>query len=308
MTLILLIVGFVLLIKGADYFVDGSSGLAKIFKIPSVIIGLTIVALGTSLPEASVSITASLSGSNELSLSNVIGSNIFNLLAVIGISALIFCVTGDKDIVKRDLPVNLIISVILLVMILNGVLSRVEGIILIVLMVLYILVLIKNAIKNRTEEELSENLPLWKCAVFIVVGIAAVILGGNLVVNSSTKIATALGMSENLVGLTIVAIGTSLPELVTSVVATKKGETGLALGNAVGSCIFNILFILGVSALLSPLTANMENIIDIASLIGISLFFVVICSLCKKLTRTHGILCVLLYVAYTAYIIARNYM
>lgn len=308
MTIVLLIVGFVLLIKGADYFVDGSSGLAKIFKIPSVVVGLTIVAMGTSLPEASVSITASLSGSNELSLSNVLGSNIFNLLMVIGISALVFCVTSDKDIIKRDLPVNLGLTALLLIMILNGVLSRVEGLILIVLMVSYILVLIKNAMKNRVEEENDEKLPVWKCLIFIVFGIAAVILGGNFVVDSSTKIATSLGMSENLVGLTIVAIGTSLPELVTSVVATKKGETGLALGNAVGSCIFNILFILGASALLSPLTANLENIIDIAILIGVSLFFVVICNLCKKLTRTHGILCVLIYVAYTAYIIARNYM
>ena len=153
---------------------------------------------------------------------------------------------------------------------------------------------IKNAMKNRVEEENDEKLPVWKCLIFIVFGIAAVILGGNFVVDSSTKIATSLGMSENLVGLTIVAIGTSLPELVTSVVATKKGETGLALGNAVGSCIFNILFILGASALLSPLTANLENIIDTSILIGISLLFVAMCFFSKKLSRGHGALYVVL--------------
>jgi len=308
LTLIILVLGFVLLIKGADFFVEGSSGLAKLFKIPSVIIGLTIVAMGTSMPEASVSITAGLAGSNELALSNVIGSNIFNLWLVIGFCALVFCVTGDKDIIKRDLPVNLGITVLLLLLIIDGTLSRLDGAILFVLMVLYILLLIKNAMKNRTPEDDIKPLPWWKCALFIIFGLAAIILGGNFVVNSSSKIATALGMSENLVGLTIVAIGTSLPELVTSVVATRKGETGLALGNAVGSCIFNILFILGISSLLTPISANLENAIDTAILIGVSVYFVLLCNFKKKLDRPIGIISVLLYIAYTAYIIARNYM
>ena len=211
MTLLVLIIGFVLLIKGADFFVEGSSGLAKLFKIPSVIIGLTIVALGTSLPEASVSITAGLAGSNELALSNVIGSNIFNLLFVIGASAVFFSVTYDKDIVKRDLPVNLAITALLLLLISDKTLSRIDGAILFILMIAYILVLIKSALKNRTEEDEIKPLPWWKCALYIVFGVAAIILGGNFVVSSSTKIATSLGMSENLVGLTIVAIGTSLP-------------------------------------------------------------------------------------------------
>lgn len=308
MTLLVLIIGFVLLIKGADFFVEGSSGLAKLFKIPSVIIGLTIVAMGTSMPEASVSITAGLAGSNELALSNVIGSNIFNLWAVIGLCALVFCVTGDKDIIKRDLPVNLIITAILLVMILDGVLSRIDGAILFILMIVYMVVLIKDAMKNRTLEDDIKLLPWWQCALYIIFGAAAIILGGNFVVNSSSKIATSLGMSENLVGLTIVAIGTSLPELVTSIVATKKGETGLALGNAVGSCAFNILFILGISSLLTPISANMENVIDVIILIGASAYFLLLCNTSKKLSRPHGIISVLLYAAYTAYIIARNYM
>lgn len=308
MTLIILVLGFVLLIKGADFFVEGSSGLAKLFKIPSVIIGLTIVAMGTSMPEASVSITAGLAGSNELALSNVIGSNIFNLWLVIGFCALVFCVTGDKDIIKRDLPVNLGITVLLLLLIIDGTLSRIDGAILFVLMILYILLLIKNAMKNRTPEDDIKALPWWKCSLFIIFGLVAIILGGNFVVNSSSKIATALGMSENLVGLTIVAIGTSLPELATSVVATRKGETGLALGNAVGSCIFNILFILGISSLLTPISANLENAIDTAILIGVSVYFVLLCNFKKKLDRPIGIISVLLYIAYTAYIIARNYM
>ncbi len=312
MEYVLLIVGFVLLIKGADLFVDGSSGLAKIFKIPSVIIGLTIVSMGTSAPEAAVSITSGLAGQNALALSNVVGSNLFNLLIVIGVCAVIDKVEADKSIIKRDLPINLILSILLLCLIaFDGVLGRIDAAVLLVLFVSYILWLIRDALKNRTQESDNEKKkPLWLCLLFIAIGIAAIVFGGDMVVDNASKIAVALGMSENLVGLTIVAVGTSLPELVTSIVASRKGENEIALGNAVGSCIFNLIFILGISGVLSPINVTStisENIIDCAALIGVALLFSVICLFKKGINRKAGIVTILLYIAYLAYIIMRNY-
>ena len=231
MAYLILIVGMFFLIKGADFFVDGSSSVAKIMKVPSVIIGLTIVALGTSLPEASVSITASIAGNNELALSNVVGSNIFNTLVVVGCSALITPFIMDRDIVKRDLLINILSSVVLFVLVLDGVLGRVDGVLLLVGLAGFLAILIRSAMKNRITEEVGEVLPLGKSVLFIVGGIITIILGGKLVVDSATIIAQHLGMSDTLIGLTVVSIGTSLPELVTSVVAARKGESGLSLGN-----------------------------------------------------------------------------
>lgn len=313
MAYVLLIIGFILLIKGADFFVDGSSGLAKIFKIPSVIIGLTIVSMGTSAPEAAVSITSGLIGENALATSNVVGSNIFNLLIVIGVCAVIDKVEADKDIRTRDLPLNVILSALLLGLIaFDGILSRIDAAILLVIFVGYILWLVRDAMKNRTEEDDSEKKkPLWLCLVLIVGGLAAIIFGGDIVVNNASIIAESLGMSRTLVGLTIVAMGTSLPELVTSIVASRKGENEIALGNAVGSCIFNIVFILGLSGVLSPIDLSdpellSNNIIDMSVLIGISLLFTIICLAKKGVSRKSGIVCILLYVAYLAYIIMRG--
>ena len=272
MAYLILIVGMFFLIKGADFFVDGSSSVAKIMKVPSVIIGLTIVALGTSLPEASVSITASIAGNNELALSNVVGSNIFNTLVVVGCSALITPFIMDRDIVKRDLLINILSSVVLFVLVLDGVLGRVDGVLLLVGLAGFLAILIRSAMKNRITEEMGEVLPLGKSVLFIVGGIITIILGGKLVVDSATIIAQHLGMSDTLIGLTVVSIGTSLPELVTSVVAARKGESGLSLGNAIGSNIMNILFILGSSGSLTPIAVISENITDIIVLIGIALF------------------------------------
>ncbi|MBQ2967360.1 MAG: calcium/sodium antiporter [Clostridia bacterium] len=312
MAYVLLIIGFILLIKGADYFVDGSSGLAKIFKVPAVIIGLTIVSMGTSAPEAAVSITSGLVGKNALAISNIVGSNIFNLLIVIGVCAVIDKVEADKDIRKRDLPYNVILCALLLVMIaFDGILGTVDAIILLVLFVGYILWLVRDALKNRTQEnDDAKKMPLWLCLICIVGGLAAIVFGGDMVVKNATKIATSLGMSENLVGLTIVAVGTSLPELVTSIVASRKGENEIALGNAVGSCIFNILFILGMSGALSPIVLQQnlgEHIVDLAVLIAVTLLFTVLCLIKKEVNRKAGFLCILLYIIYLAYIIARNY-
>ena len=252
MEYLLLLVGFVLLVKGADFFVEGSSSLAKIMKVPSVIIGLTIVAMGTSAPEASVSINAALTGNNDIAISNVVGSNIFNGLVVVGICAFLASFKTNLDILKRDMPLNILVTFILCLMFLDGKLNRIEGGILFAGMILYITVMIYHAIKNKSENEPEKILSLPRSIIYMIAGLAAVIFGGDLVVDKACIIATNFGVSQNFIGLTIIAIGTSLPELVTSIVATRKGDSGLALGNAIGSNIFNILFILGMSAAISP--------------------------------------------------------
>ena len=228
MDFLLLLVGFVLLIKGADYFVEGSSSLAKIMKIPAVIIGLTIVAMGTSAPEASVSINAALAGNNDIAISNVIGSNIFNGMVVVGVCAIMQKFAVNLEIAKRDLPINILISILLCFMIADGNLSRLEGIILLIGMVIFIGLMVMSALKNREEGDDIKTLSLPLSLVYIVGGLIAVVFGGDLVVDSATAIATMFGLSQNFIGLTIVAVGTSLPELVTSIVATRKGESGYA--------------------------------------------------------------------------------
>lgn len=307
MEYILLIVGFVLLIKGADLFVDGASSVAAKLKVPSLIIGLTVVSIGTSLPEAAVSISASLSGNNSISLGNVIGSNIFNLLMVVGVSSAILPIVTDRDMLKRDMPINIGVTVLLGILLFDGNLSRLEALLLLLLLVAYMFLLIRSALKNRVEAEETKVLSWAKSIVFIVLGVAAIIGGGQLVVNSAKTIAMALGMSETLVGLTVVAIGTSLPELVTSVVAARKGDSGIAMGNVIGSNLFNILFILGMAGVIKPLTADAAFFIDTGILLGISALMLLFAFTKRKISRVEGITCVLLYVAYTAYIIMRAY-
>lgn len=305
MMYILLVVGFVLLIKGADFFVDGASSVAKLLKVPSVIIGLTIVAMGTSAPEAAVSISAGLSGSSDIALSNVIGSNIFNLLIVVGVSAIICPMTTEKIIMKRDIWWSLGAAAATLIMMLDMKISRIEGVLLICGMVTYIAVLVVDALKKRdTGDEVKTMSPL-KSVLCIAGGLGAIIVGGDLVVDSACDIAAAFGMSEALIGLTIVAAGTSLPELVTSIVAAKKGDSGLALGNVVGSNIFNILFILGSASALSTINVAPELFIDTAILIGVTLMMYFLCRSKDKTSRGEGALCVLVYAAYMAYIILR---
>lgn len=306
MMYLLLILGFVLLVKGADFFVEGSSSVAKMFKIPSVVVGLTIVALGTSAPEAAVSITASLAGSNDMALSNIIGSNIFNLLMVIGVCAIIKGVDTPLDILKRDLPVNIGITALLLVILYDLKISRIEGLLLLACMVVYLIFIVTNAIKNRVEDTEEEKVlsPLLSI-VYILGGLVAIVIGGDLVVDNASAIALKFGLSETLIGLTIVAMGTSLPELVTSIVATKKGETGLALGNAVGSCIFNILFILGISASVSPIKGTGEGFIDAAILFAITILTYIFARSDKKTVRMEGIICVVCYFVYMIYAIIR---
>ncbi len=305
MMYLLLLVGFILLIKGADLFVDGSSSVAGILKVPSVIIGLTIVAMGTSAPEAAVSISAGLSGNSDISLGNVIGSNIFNLLIVIGVCAIIFPAASNKDILKRDMWWNIAMSALLFALIFDKKISRIDGIVLLVAFIIYISLMIRSALKNPIKEQPNDLLPLPKSIIYIIIGLAAVVCGGELVVDNAGKIASSLGMSDTLIGLTIVAIGTSLPELVTSITASRKGDSGIALGNAVGSCLFNIMFILGTASVLTPINAATELIIDGGMLVIVTIFILVFAFTGRKTNRIEGTICVAAYIAYTAYIIVR---
>ena len=303
---LLLIVGFLLLIKGADFFVEGSSSIAKILKVPSVVIGLTIVALGTSAPEAAVSITAGLSGKNDIALSNILGSNIFNTLVVIGVCAIIKPFVADKAIIKRDLPINIFVSLLVILFLIDGKINRFEGIGLLLVTVIYITILVLSAIKNRTEAEddIKVKSPIVSI-IYIVGGLAAIVFGGDLTVDNASKIAAEFGMSDTLIGLTIIAVGTSLPELMTSIVAARKGESGLALGNAIGSSILNIIFILGVSSVLSPITPEATAFMDAIIVFVVGTIIFVFSKTNDKITRMEGVLSVGAYIAYMVYAIMR---
>lgn len=305
MEYLLLLIGFVLLIKGADFFVDGSSSLARIMKVPSVIIGLTIVAMGTSAPEASVSVNAAFAGSNDIAISNVIGSNLFNGLVVVGVCAFMAGFKTNPEILKRDMPLNIIVTAILCIMLLDRHINHIEGIILLISMAVYIAVMVISALKNRETADECKILSLPKSLIFIIGGLIAVIFGGTLVVDNACLIAKDFGVSENFIGLTIIAIGTSLPELVTSITATRKGDSGLALGNAIGSNLFNILFILGMSATICPLNVLSESIIDCIILLVSAVILYVFARTKKTMNRWEGIVCVFLYVGYTAYLLIR---
>ena len=315
LNILLLLAGFVALIKGADWFVDGSAALARIFKVPGVIIGLTVVAMGTSAPELAVSVSAALQGSNEIALSNVVGSNIFNLLMVLGICALIHKIPVDDKIIRRDFPLNILITVFVLISVgksalpsvtgkaldMNaqaGRVSRATGIILLIIFVCYIVFLIMEAIKNpETKDENGKSYPFIKCLALIVIGIALIVGGGQAVVYSAKEIARVAGMSETLIGLTIVAVGTSLPELVTSIVAARKGETGMAVGNVVGSNLFNLMLILGISSAIHPMDVNLASVCDLAILTVITIFTYICSRNEKNIKRGEGLIMVILYAA-----------
>ena len=311
MAVVMLVGGFVLLIKGADYFVEGSSSVAKRLRVPSLIIGLTIVAMGTSLPECAVSITASMSGQNALAVSNVVGSNIFNLMVVCGFCAIFSTLPIDSNTLKKEFPFSILCGVLLLVIGYMGMaVGRSDGILLLLLFISYILYMIFSALKAReegqaVEEEEYEIIPVWKSIVFIVGGILAIKFGGDFVVDGAVTVAKSFGLSENLIGLTIVACGTSLPELVTSVVAAKKNEVDMALGNVIGSNVFNILFVLGVASSISPIAFIMENVIDIVILTAMSAFVWFVGWKKNNVDRKEGIIMIVLYAVYLVYICVR---
>ena len=305
---VLLLVGFVFLIKGSDFFVDGASSIASLLKIPTIIVGLTIVALGTSAPEAAVSITSSLTGSNALAVSNVIGSNLFNMLMVIGIAALLSNLVMEKSVLEKDLPFLVGITLLWAIFIIVGWdITNIEGIILLIIMVAYIVYLVRDAKKSSGATEVEEpKFTLPKSIIFILVGIAGIIIGGDLVVDSASAIAIALGMSETLVGLTIVAIGTSLPELVTSITALKKGENQLVIGNVIGSNIFNILFVLGASSAISAIPLDSSLLIDVLFMFGVTVLCFIFGKTQEKYDKREGAILIALFIAYMAFAILRN--
>ena len=321
--ILLLAVGFAFLVKGADFFVEGSSSIAKKLKVPPIIIGLTIVAMGPSLPEPAVSVTASLVQNNELAVSNVVGSNIFNLMFVIGVCSILTPIMVQKATVVRDIPLSLGCALFLLVLGISGLgdktgmtLGHADGVIFLIVFAGYIFTMVRSAMKARAAGQKVEiegveecdnmkELSYGKSILFLIVGAAAIAFGGDLTVDTASRIAIELGMSQTLVGLTIVSIGTSLPELVTSVVAARKNEVDMAVGNAVGSNIFNILMVLGISSAISPVALIRENIIDIVLLMVFSVMVWIFAGTRKKIERKEGIIMVVVYLVYCAYIIAR---
>ena len=303
---LLLALGFVMLVKGADWFVDGSAGIADRFGIPQLVIGLTIVAMGTSAPEAAVSITAALKENAGIAIGNVVGSNILNILIILGLTSVIVATAVAKSTIKIEIPYMLLITAVLLVMGFTGnVVSFVEGIILWVLFIIYLAYLFMMAKKNKAEvEEEAKKSPMWKLILAAVVGLVLVVLGSDVTVDAATALAKAIGLSERFIGLTIVALGTSLPELFTSVSAAIKGKADIAIGNIVGSNIFNILFVIGTAALITPVpfepNFRIDTVISIAA--GIMLL---VCVLNKdnKLKRPHGIIMLLSYAVYLGYLL-----
>ena len=310
MEYLLLILGFVLLIKGADAFVEGSSNIAKFFKIPTVIIGLTLVAFGTSAPEAAVSVTAALNDSSDMSISNVIGSNLFNLFVILGFIALFKVVKAEKNVIQKDFIISIFsIIVLLLIMLIyyvfssNLMLGRIGGLILLFFMGMYLISMLKSV--NNEDKVIETKKFEIKDIIYVVLGLSAVILGGQLTVNNATIIAKNFGMSERLIGLTIVAIGTSLPELCTSLVALFKGENDIAVGNVIGSNIFNVLFILGIGSVIRPMMLNIESLIDIMILLVGCIASYFFCFKNFKVRRKEGIELLLFYIIYSVYIFIR---
>jgi len=301
--ILLLVIGFTMLVKGADWFVDGSAGIAKKMGIPQLVIGLTIVALGTSAPEAAVSINASIKGNAGISIGNVVGSNLLNILVILGISAVLATMAIQKSTLKYEIPYMIFVSVVLILFGMSGEsVTRLEGLILWALFLLYLGYLFKLA-KQGTDEDSTEDRPGWKLCISMILGGVIVVWGSDIAVDSATAIAQMIGLSERFIGLTIVALGTSLPELVTSVVAARKGNADIAIGNIVGSNIFNILFVIGTTAVIAPVMYESVFLFDgiIVVLAGVLLWVSVLKT--RSLRRPWGIVYLVCYGAYLAYLL-----
>jgi len=307
---LLLIAGFVLLIKGADIFVNASVGIAKKLKVPTVIIGLTIVAMGTGTPEVVITITASIQGAGALAVSNIVGSNIFNLLFIIGLCALIKALKFEVHQIAKEFWLSIIAAIMLIGLILIGGthIPRWGGAVLLAVFIVYLILVIRKAkkaqgVEDHSDEEISKLKPMPIIVLLAVLGCGLIVVGGKLVVDNASKIAFDLGVTERIIGLTIVAIGTSLPELITSLVACKKGENEFALGNIIGSSIFNILFILGIAGIINPLEFDSALIFDTIFLIVGSFVALIFVYTSKRLARPEGTVMALMYVGYMVYIL-----
>lgn len=349
LNVLFLIIGLALLIKGADFFVSGASAVAKKLKVPSMIIGLTIVAIGTSLPELAVSVTTAIKGSTDMSIGNIVGSNMFNMLMCLGVVCMIRPIFMGKTTKKIDLPFMLLLTTLLALFGLdkylngssNNILSRTESIVFLGILVFYMFITVRNALKDRKEIILQENiwdgqeemieqanaiddenaksdvkkekkapkeLKTWQIILYLLLGMAAVVFGGECVSSTSQFLAIAAGMSEALVGLTIVAFGTSLPEFVTGIVAARRGENELALGNIIGSNIINIALILGLSGVITQIGITIDILVDTLILLASTIIFVALCLNKNQLTRWKGFVLVGIYVAYITFAIVRNYV
>ena len=298
-----LAVGFVLLVKGADWFVDGSASLASKLGIPQLVIGLTVVAMGTSAPEAAVSISSALAGNAGITIGNVVGSNILNVLVILGLSSVIVSIAVAKQCIYIDTPVMIGISVLLLILGLDGVITLVDGIILLVVFVSYLSYLFIFSRKNKNDEEEIKIMSVPKSLIFAVLGLAMIVFGSDRTVEGATGVAKAIGISDRIIGLTVVALGTSLPELFTSVMAARKGNADIAIGNIVGSNVFNILFVVGISSVIINVPFEERFIVDMSVAIAASLLLFLFCAKGKKLKRLHGVIMLLGYAAYFVYLL-----
>ena len=300
---LLLTVGFVMLVKGSDWFVDGAAGIAAKFHIPQIIIGLTIVAMGTSAPEAAVSITAAMGGSADITVGNIVGSNILNVLVILGLASAIVPVAVGKSTQKIDAPFMIAISAIFLALGWDGTITRLDGVVLLVLFASYIGYMIREALHSDETGDEIKDMKVWQMLLATAGGLALVVLGADVAVDAATELATIFGMSERFIGLTVVALGTSLPELFTSVTAARKGNADIAIGNIVGSNIFNILFVVGLSSMIInvPFAPNFR--IDMSVAVAASLFMWVASLKQKKLVRWHGFVMLAGYIAYFLYLL-----
>lgn len=304
-SLLLLALGFVLLVKGADWFVDGSSSIAARLGIPQLVIGLTIVAMGTSAPEAAVSVTAALRDSADITIGNVVGSNILNILIILGLAASLTTISVAKSTVFREIPYMIFTTVLLLVLGLDGTITLLDGVILWAAFLVYLGYLFRMAKNGEAGADGSINCEraLWKSALWTVVGLVLIILGSDIAVDAAASIARVLGLSERLIGLTIVALGTSLPELFTSVSAAKKGNADIAIGNIVGSNIFNILFVVGSSALITPIPFASAFLTDTVIAIAAAVLLLVCCLHHYRLSRKSGVAMLASYATYFALVL-----
>ena len=315
---IFLIGGLVLILLGANGLTDGAAAVAKRFNISDLVIGLTIVAFGTSAPELVISTMAALGGSADMAIGNVVGSNAFNVLMIIGVTAMVLPIKVGEGILSKEIPLVILASFVLAVcandILLDGgssnVISRIDGLVLLgffLIFMRYTFAIARNG-GDETEGEKIKEMPIWKSALFILGGLAGLVYGGQLFVDGASGIASSLGVSESIIGLTIVAGGTSLPELATSVTAALKKNSGIAIGNVIGSNLYNVFFVLGCSATISPLPMGGINNVDMAVLIGSAILFWLVGWFFKKrtITRVEGALLVICYVAYTAYLISQQ--
>ena len=311
-----MILGIFLLVKGADYLVNGSSSLARRLGVPALVVGLTVVAFGTSSPELFVNVIAAINGSTDIAIGNILGSNLANIFVILGVTVLIAPIALKSSTIWKEIPFSLLAAILVLVLGADiffegaeqGLLGRIDGIVLIAFFLIFLVYTFGLRESGEQPQSKIEQMPLWQSILYIFGGLAALVLGGQFVVTGATAIALVLGMSENLIGLTIVAVGTSLPELVSSIVAARKGHTDIAIGNVVGSSIFNVFFVLGATSIITPLPFNTTNIVDAFAVVTATLFMFFLLFVGKQhvLHRMEGAIFLLMYVGFIIFAVVRG--